>query len=42
MQKLYNKDILCCSEVEKQDEGWKSKLKLPPPDRRIKTSVSIL
>lgn len=25
-------------EVEKADEGWKSKLKLPPPDRRIKTS----
>lgn len=29
------------SEVEKPDEGWKSKLKRPPPDRRIQTSVSI-
>ncbi|KAK6636156.1 putative ATP-dependent RNA helicase me31b [Polyplax serrata] len=25
-------------DVEKSDEGWKSKLKRPPPDRRVQTS----
>lgn len=24
-----------------EDEGWKAKLKIPPKDKRIKTSVSI-
>lgn len=31
------------AELEKMDDvGWKAKLKIPPKDRRIKTSVSIL
>lgn len=29
-------------DLEKMDDlGWKSKLKIPPKDRRIKTSVNI-
>ena len=30
-----------CFECYSEDQGWKSKLKLPPKDNRVQTTVSV-
>lgn len=40
---MLNSGLGSKSELEKMDDvGWKSKLRIPPRDKRIKTSVSFL
>lgn len=37
-----NSSLNSKADLEKMDDvGWKAKLKIPPKDRRIKTSVSL-
>lgn len=39
---VLNSGLTPKSEIDKMDDvGWKAKLKIPPKDIRIKTSVSI-
>lgn len=38
---MLNSGLSNKSEIDKMDDvGWKAKLKIPPKDKRIKTSVS--
>lgn len=38
---MLNSGLSTKSEIDKMDDvGWKAKLKIPPKDKRIKTSVS--
>jgi len=39
---MLNSGLSNKSEIDKMDDvGWKAKLKIPPKDKRIKTSVSV-
>lgn len=40
---VLNSGLNTKSEIDKMDDvGWKAKLKIPPKDKRIKTSVSYI
>lgn len=40
---MLNSGLSNKSEIDKMDDvGWKAKLKIPPKDKRIKTSVSFM
>lgn len=40
---MLNSGLSNKSEIDKMDDvGWKAKLKIPPKDKRIKTSVSCI
>lgn len=40
---MLNSGLSNKSDIDKMDDvGWKAKLKIPPKDKRIKTSVSFM